>query len=134
MKNCTALKYRVQELINDGKLTFEGLNGPAEVKNPSRAKVEIVRQEHEVPREASPGKAAIPRDEVPTAKVEKDRASGSLTTEGSKAQLYSPNIEEEEKMLQCMMRKLELMLKEQKEYAATLREEYHQQTSKNDDA
>ena len=30
--------------------------------------------------------------------------------------------------------KLELMLKEQKEYAATLREEYHRQTSENDDA
>ena len=29
-----------------------------------------------------------------------------------------------------MMRKLELMLKEQKEYATTLREEYHRQTSR----
>ena len=42
-KNCTALKYRVQELINDGELTFEDLYGPAEVKDPSRAKVEIAR-------------------------------------------------------------------------------------------
>ena len=33
-----------------------------------------------------------------------------------------------------MMRKLELMLKEQEEYAAILREEYHRQTSENDDA
>ena len=102
--------------------------------------MEIARQEHGVPRKASPGKAAIPRDKVPIAKVGKDGASGSLTTEGSKAQLYGSNIEEEEKTLQCMMRKLELMLKEQKEYAATLREEYHRQTpgqgqtSKNDDA
>ena len=64
------------------------------------------------------------KDEVPIAKDEKDEASGSLTTEGSKAQLCGPNIEEEEKMLQCMMRKLELMLKEQKDYTATLREEY----------
>ena len=126
MKNCTSLKSKVQKLINDGKLTFEDLDGPVEVKDSSRARVEIVRQEHRVPREASPGKAAIPRDEVPITKVERDGASGSLTTEGSKAQLYDSNIEEEEKTLQCMMRKLELMLKEQKKYAVTLKEEYHQ--------
>ena len=113
-ENCTSLNYRVQELINDGELTFEDLDGPVEVKDLSRAKVEIARQEHGVPREASPRKNAIPRDEVLITKVEKDGASGSLTTEGSKAQLYGSNIEEEEKSLQCMMRKLELMLKEQK--------------------
>ena len=124
-KNCIALKYRVQELINDGKLTFEDLDGPVEIKDPSKAKVKIARQEHGVPREASLGKVAIPRDEIPIAKVERDGASGSLTTEGSKAQLYDSNIEKEEKTFQCMMRKLVLMMKEQKEYTATLREEYH---------
>ena len=115
-------------MINDRKLTFEDLDRPAEVKDPFGAKVEIARQEHRVPREASPGKAAIPRDEVPIAKVKRDGANSSLTTKGSKAQLYGSNIEEEEKTFQCMMRKLELMLKEQKEqkeYAATFREEYH---------
>ena len=71
-------------MINDGKLTFEDLDGLAEVKDPSRVRVEIARQEHGVPREASPGKVPIPRDEVPIAKVGKDKASGSLTTEGSK--------------------------------------------------
>ena len=121
-------------------MKFEDLDGPAEVKDPSRARVEITRQEHGVPREASPEKAAIPKDEVPIAKVEKDGTSGSLTTEWSKAQLYGLNIEKDEKKLQCMMRKLELMLKEQKEYAATLREEYYRQaprqgqTLENDDA
>ena len=30
-ENCTSLKYKVQELINDGKLTFEDLDGPVEV-------------------------------------------------------------------------------------------------------
>ena len=133
-KNCIALKYRVQELINDGELTFEDLDGPAEVKDLSRAKVEIARQEHGVPKEVSPEKASITRDEASIAKVKKDGASGSLTTEGSKSQLYGSDIEEEEKTLQCMMRKLELMLKEQEEYAAILREEYHRQTSENDDA
>ena len=124
-KNCTALKYRVQELINDGKLTFEDLDGPAEVKDPSRAKLEIARQDDGVPREASPEKAVIPRDEISIAKVKRDGANSSLTTKGSKAQLYGSNIEEKEKTLQCMMRKLELMLKEQKEYAAMPKEEYH---------
>ena len=57
------------------------------------------RQEHGVPREASPEKAAILRDAVPIAKVEKDEASGSLTTEGSKERLCKPNEEEENKML-----------------------------------
>ena len=74
--------------------------------------MEIARQEHRVPREASPGKAAIPRDEVLIAKVGRDGASGSLTTEGSKAQLCGSNIEEEGETSQCMIRKLELMLKE----------------------
>ena len=71
-KNCTSLKSKIQELINDGELTFEDLDGPAEVKDPSREKVEIARQEHGVPREASLGKASIPRDEVPIAKVGRD--------------------------------------------------------------
>ena len=47
------------------------MDGPAEVKDPSRTKLEIARQEHGVPREASPEKAIIPRDEVPITKVEK---------------------------------------------------------------
>ena len=63
------------------------MDGPVEVKDSSRAKVEIARQEHGVPREANPRKAAIPRDEGPITKVERDGASGSLTTEGSKAQI-----------------------------------------------
>ena len=100
----------------------------------------IAIQEHGVPRKASPGKAAIPKDEVSIAKDEKKEVNGSLTTKGSKAQLCSSNIAEEEKTLQCMMRKLELMLKEQKKYVAALREEYHRQTLRqgqtleNDDA
>ena len=73
------------------------LDGPAEVKDPFRAKVKIAKQEHGAPSEASFEKATIPRDEVPIAKVEKDGASGSLITEGLKAQLYGSNIEEEEK-------------------------------------
>ena len=88
----------------------------------------IAIQEHGVPREASPEKTAIPKDEVSIAKDEKEEANGSLIAEGSKAQLCGSSIEEEGETLQCMMRKLELMLKEQKEYVAPHREEYHRQT------
>ena len=130
MKNYTALKYKVQELINDGKLTVEDLDGPIEVKDPSRAKVEIARQEHGVPREASPGKATIPRDKVPIAKVEKDKASGSLITEGSEERSCKPNEEEENKMLRRMMQKLGQMPKEQKDFSGALREENRLQASK----
>ena len=97
-KNCTSLKYRVQELINDGKLTFEDLDRPVEVENPSRTKVGIAIQEHGAPKEASPEKATIPRNDVSIAKDEKEEANGSLTTEGSKAQLCSSNIEEKREM------------------------------------
>ena len=75
------------------------MDGPAEVKDPSRTKLEIARQEHGVPKEVSPGKASITRDEASIAKVRKDGVSGSLTTEGSKSQLYGSDIEEEEKTL-----------------------------------
>ena len=46
-ENCTALKHKVQDLINDGKLTFEDLDRPAEVKDLSRTKVEMTKQEKE---------------------------------------------------------------------------------------
>ena len=44
-KNCTSLKSKVQELINGGELTFEDLDGPAEIKDPSRTNVEMPKQE-----------------------------------------------------------------------------------------
>ena len=43
MENCTSLKSKVQELINDGKLTFEDLDRPAAVKDPSKTKVEMLK-------------------------------------------------------------------------------------------
>ena len=63
-----------------------------------------------------------------------------MTIEGSKERLRKSNKEKEKKTLQHIIGELELMLKEQKEYAITLREEYHWQTprqgqtSENDDA
>ena len=71
-------------MINDGKLKFEELDGPAEVEDPSRAKVEMPRQEKEAPRGARLGKAAIPKEKVPIAKVQKNEAASSSSTEGSK--------------------------------------------------
>ena len=71
-------------MINDGKLKFEELNGPVEVEDPSRAKVEILRQKKEALKGARLGKAAILKEKVPMAKVWKNGAGSSSTTEGSK--------------------------------------------------
>ena len=54
----------------DGKLTFEDLDGPAEVKDPSRAKVEIAGQEHGVLKEASPEKIVIQEMRYPLLRPE----------------------------------------------------------------
>ena len=60
-KNCTALKHKVRDLINDGKLKFEDLDIPAHVKDLSKAKVEMARQKHGTLREASLRKVAMPK-------------------------------------------------------------------------
>ena len=52
-ENCIALKHKVRDLINDGKLKFEDLDRPAKVKNSSRTKVEMKRQEKETPNKAN---------------------------------------------------------------------------------
>ena len=88
----------------------------------------MIRQEEKAPREARSRKAAIRRDEVSVPKVERGEAEGSSTTERSKERSYELNREEENKTLYRMVRELEQMLKEQKEYSATFREENHQQT------
>ena len=31
-KNCTALKYKIHDLVNEGKLKFEDLDGSVEIK------------------------------------------------------------------------------------------------------
>ena len=54
------------------------------IENPSRAKTKMKRQKRETPREACFERAVIPRDEVSIAKDKRGKASGSLTTKGSK--------------------------------------------------
>ena len=71
-------------MINDGKLKFEKSDGPAKVEYPSKEKAKVTRQEKEAPREAIPKKTAMPKEKVPIAKVRKNEASSSSTTEGSK--------------------------------------------------
>ena len=70
-ENCISLKSKVQELINDRKLTFEDLDGPAEVKDLSRTKVEMPKQEEKTPKETNFEKTAMPKEEVPLPKSEK---------------------------------------------------------------
>ena len=129
-KNCTALKYKVRDLINDEKLKFEDLDRLAEVKDPFRTNVELTRQEKETPKEANFGKTAMPKEEVPIAKVRKSEASSSSTTEGSKERSCEPNGKEEKNMLLDLVQNLEQLLNEQNEYITLLREEHNGQTLK----
>ena len=125
MENCTSLKSKVQELINDGKLTFEDLDRSAEVKDPSRTKVGIPKQKEETPKEANFGKTIMPKEKVPIAK-----ASFSSTTEGSKERSCEPNGEEEKMVLQDLVRNLKRILNEQNEYITTLKGEHNGQSLK----
>ena len=110
-------------------MKFEQSNEPAGVENLFGAKAETTWQEENIPREIGSWKAAIRGDEVSISKVGRGKVEGSLTTERSKEQLCELNWEEENKTLYHMIRELEQMLKEQKEYSTTLREENRQQTS-----
>ena len=74
-------------MIKKGKLKFEKSDGPTEVENPSRAKVEMPRQEKEALKGARLGKAAI--------LVQKNEANSSSTTERSKERSCEPNGEQE---------------------------------------
>ena len=78
-ENCIALKYKVRDLINDGKLKFEDWDRPVKVEDSSKTKVEIPKQKKETPKEPSFGKTTMPREKVPIAKV-----GSSSTTKGSK--------------------------------------------------
>ena len=129
-KNCTTLKHKIQDLINDGKLNFEDLDRPAEVKVPSNTKVEMTRQEKKTTKEVNFEKAVMPKEKVPIAKVRKSEAVSSSTSEGSKERLCEPNGEEEKKVLQDLVQNLERILNEQNEYIITLRGAHNGQTLK----
>ena len=83
------------------------------------------------------GALAFDDEDIPNVNGMETACEASLKTDMLKKEQEE---KEEKKTLQCMIGKLELMLKEQKEYVVMLREEYHQQilrqgqTSKNDDA
>ena len=98
-ENCTVLKHKIQDLINDGKLNFEDLDKPTEVEGPSRVKVEMTRQKKKTAKEVNFGKAAMPKEKVPIAKVRRSEADSSSATEGSKEQSGEPNRKEEKKVL-----------------------------------
>ena len=122
-------------MINDGELIFEDLDGPAEIKDPSRTNVEMLKQEKETPKETNFRKTTMPKEKVPIAKT-----GSSSTTEGLRERSCEPNVEEEKIVLQDLVRNLERILNEQNEYITTLRREYNGQslkrrwTSGNDEA
>ena len=70
------------------------------------------------------------KEKVPIAKVQKNEASSSPTTEGSKGRSCEPNGEEEKKVLQDSVQNLERILNEQNEYITLLKEEHNGQTLK----
>ena len=125
-KNCTALKYKVRDLINDGKLKFKDLDGPAQVEDPSRAKVEMTRQKHGILRETSLGKAAMSNEEVPIVEVRKSEEGSSTTTEGSTERPCELDKEEEEKKaLRELAQGLERMFIKQNECVPTPKEQHN---------
>ena len=130
IENCTVLKHKVQDLINDGKLNFEDLDSLIEDKGPSRTNVEMTRQEKKIPKEANFGKAAIPKGKVPLAKVRRSERGSSLTPKGSTERSHEPSGEEEQKVLQDLVQNLERILNEQNKYITTLRGEHNGQTLK----
>ena len=81
------------------KLKFEDLDRPAEVEDPTGAKVKMKRQEKKTANEANFKKAAMLKEKVPIAKVRISEAGSSSTTEGSKKRSGEPNREEEKKVL-----------------------------------
>ena len=124
-KNCTSLKSKVQELINDGKLTFEDLDGPTEVKDPFRTKVDMAKQKEETPKEPNFEKTTMPKEKVPIAK-----AGSSTTTKGSKERSCKPNGEQEKSTFWDSTQGLERMFFEQNECVTTLIEEHNSRTLK----
>ena len=125
------LKYKVWDLVNEGKLKFEDLDKPAQVEDPSRAKVEMARQKHRTPREASLKKAAMPKEKVPIVEVRISEEGFSTTTEGSKEWLYELDKDEEEKkVLQELALGLERMFVKQNECVTTLKKEHNSRTLK----
>ena len=125
-ENCTALKYKVRDLINNGKLKFGDLDRPFEVKDSSRTKAEMSKQEEETPREANIEKTTMPKEKAPTPK-----AGSSSITEGSKERSCESNTKEEEKKaLQELAMGLERMSVKQNEFVNTLKEEHNLRTLK----
>ena len=106
-------------------MKFEEPNRPAGLENLSRARVNMIRQKRETPKEASTEKEKMPMDRVPITKTERSEAGHSQTIEGPKEQLCEPIEEEEERALQDLVRNLEPMLDEQNKYITTLRGEHN---------
>ena len=117
MEDCTALNRRVHDFIKAEALAFDDEDVPNVNKHPlpdhQRSKVNVV-------------------DSDPELQIEKDvKADCMLVETVYEALLKAGMLEEEQekkeekKTFHHMIRELELMLKEQKEYSAALREEYH---------
>ena len=126
VEDCTALKHKVQDLINDGKLKFDDFGRPVEVEDSARTKGEMPKQEEETPKETNFEKAPMPKEEVPIAKVDSSSAIERLKERSCKPTTK----EEEKKVLQELAQGLERMSVKQNEFVTTLKEEHHSRTLK----
>ena len=107
------------------------MDGPAQVEDSSRAKVEMARQKHGTLRETSLRKAAMSNEKVPIAEVRKSEEGSSTTIERSKERPCKLDKDEEEKKaLQELAQGSERMFVKQNECVTTPKEKHNSRTLK----
>ena len=122
LENCTALKYKVQELIQDGKVKFDELD---EVRH----SLSIFSKTKE---EASKGSRddKIKGKDVGCSSTNLKLEKQPLEAVGAKFELKEGKedcLQEEKKMLQNLIQNLEQMFNEQKEYVTAFKGEQDRQ-------
>ena len=128
LENCTDLKYKVQELIQERKVKFEKLDEQDEVRHSlpifSRTKEDMTkgRQDDKIK-----GKGV--RCSSTTPKLEK-RPHEAVWGKVELMEGKEEGSHEKRKTLQNLVQNLEQMFNEQKEYVTALREEHDRQIMK----
>ena len=128
LENCTALKYKVQELIQEGKVKFEKLDEQDEVRHSlpifSRTKEDMTKgkQDDKFKEKGVGCSSTTPKPE----KRPYETVWGKVKPMEGKEE----GSHEERKTLQNLVQNLEQMFNEQKEYVTALREEHDRQIMK----
>ena len=128
LENCTALKYKVQELIQERKVIFEKLDEQDEVKDSLpiffRTKEDMTKgsQDDKIKGKGVGCSSTTPKPE----KQPHEAVWGKVKPMEGKEE----GSHEERKTLQNLVQNLEQMFNEQKEYVTALREEHDRQIMK----